>query len=218
MRPPFPTHEYTTFHFSPQHLLSVPCLDSVCPAFAALPPQKGAVSRIDPSAILIKPPLYATHFTSLLSLAFQTQVIEARASTVHIAPLRLHTERRPDLPSTASTASTSFRVHIPGIREDIPKLAIGDKLELRGLFPQQQWVTPEVVEAEVVGLTKSVGYVYLRSNELAMMDLQLPKDVNRAAAYQIRFEVAMEPVCVMQDAVSPIDQLSLAETMVAGED
>jgi hypothetical protein len=84
----------------------------------------------------------------------------------------------------------------------MPKLAIGDKLELRGLFPQEQWVLPEVVEVEVVGLTKSMGYVYLRSEQLAMMDLQLPKDKNRAAAYQITFSPAVMPSCVMQDAVS----------------
>lgn len=195
-RAPFPSPHYAAPYFSPHHLSSRPFLDTIIPDFRNVLPHRGAVARLDPAAILAHPDGYAKHFGALLSLAFQTQIEEARASTVYITPLRLHRD------GLSTSFASTYRVHVSGVREDMPKLAIGDKLELRGLFPQEGWATQDVVEAEVVGLTKALGHVYLRSDQLAMMDLQLPKDKDRAASYQIKFTPAVMPSCVMHDAVS----------------
>lgn len=79
---------------------------------------------------------------------------------------------------------------------------MGDKLEIRGLYSDQKVPSSAAVEAEVVGLTKAQGWVYLRSPYLAELDKCLPRNKNGMAEYQIRFSVSAGPVCVMQDAVS----------------
>lgn len=196
-RRPFPALDYAKDYFAPRHFRSLTMLGKVCASFTSLLPHTGPVARLNAEAILAEPSLYAKHFTSLLSLAFQTQIAEANDSTLYITRLRVHADAR----TSTNNVMTTFRVQIPGVREDMPKLAIGDKLELRGLDPVYKLAKSEVVEAEVVGLTKAIGAVYLKSTHLASIDSQLPKDRHGEASYQIRFAVSVEPVCAMQDAV-----------------
>lgn len=122
-------------------------------------------------------------------------MIEADRATVFCAPLLLHT-----------VANHTFRLHIPGIREDIPRLNLKDRLVLRGLHPNYRVSSPTAIEAEVVGFAKAQGWVYVRSPALAGFDVTLPRTVTKegdsVSHYQITFAISASIVCAMQDAVS----------------
>lgn len=102
----------------------------------------------------------------------------------------------------------TYRVHIPGIREDQPKLFVGDRMLFRGLYPDIQAPSNAEVDAEVVGMQKGAGMVFVRSPQLAELHYSLPKvsipgwEGPAPAVYQIRFLASAHAVCVMQDAVS----------------
>lgn len=101
----------------------------------------------------------------------------------------------------------TFRVQIPGIREDAPRLMIGDRMFLRGLYMNQQLPSQAEVEAEVVGVVKAAGWVYIKSHLLTTLDGSLPKVTPEEAAdqpysmYQIKMMVSTFATCDMQDAV-----------------
>ena len=102
---------------------------------------------------------------------------------------------------TRTAEGGAFRLDIPGIREDAPHLTTGDRLVLRGLYPNLKAPGTLAVETEVVGLVKAKGWVYVRSRYLAEVDGSLPKDKGMAR-YQVQFYVSATPLCEMQDAVS----------------
>jgi hypothetical protein len=155
------------------------------------------VLPLDSSCITSNPRYYAEHYTALLLLVLQAQVEEMERALILMVPLHLHL-----------AADSTYRLHIPGIREDSPHLTIGDRLVLRGLYPDIKAPSSLAVEAEVVGLVKAQGWVYVRSPHLAAMDASLPRVFPKgqknppAAMYQIQFMVAAAPLCAMQDAVS----------------
>ena len=163
------------------------------------------------------PTYYAEHFSVLLSLHLRQQTIEMDQALIYNVPL--HVSPRSD---------HIYRIHIPGIREDTPRLAIGDRLLFRGLY--LDWKAPSLaaVEGEIVGMIKSQGYVFVRSPNLEELDKSLPRlntpsirieaptsDASSGysastergvdappACFQIRFLVNSSAACVMQDAVS----------------
>jgi hypothetical protein len=119
-----------------------------------------------------------------------------------------------------------FKVHLPGIREDSPKLQVGDRLLFRGLIEEYQAGTQEAVETEVVGIVKSQGMVYVRSEYLRVLDDMLPKySIKKkgkngkpdgqafASKYQIQFYASAAPICAMQDAVSTSTSLFCGKLM-----
>jgi hypothetical protein len=118
-----------------------------------------------------------------------------------------------------------YRIQIPGIREDQPRLNNGDHLILRGLYPAQQAASSTSIEAEVVGLVKVAGWVYIKAPQLAQQDANLPKvelvtrngDVEEktlVSMYRVEFKVSASPVCNMQDAVS---YRVLEESIILGD-
>jgi hypothetical protein len=174
---------------------------------------------------------YTTHFTSLLSLHLSALISQASSFTLPIVPLHIH--QQPQLqpqnpshhsPTTADPHSYTYRLQIPGIREDSPKLNTGDRLVLRGLYPDIKRIGDIAVEAEIVGMVKVAGWVYVRSPHLAGLDSSLPAyqvvvdkgdgkvqaqgekgkkgKVEWARMYQVMFQIDSSPICAMQDAVS----------------
>lgn len=162
-------------------------------------PFDGPLLPLDPLRSAIEPHYYAENFTALLSLVLQAQVEEMEKALIHMVPLHVHDQ-----------SGGTYRLHIPGIREDSPRLTIGDRLILRGLYLELRLAGSVAVEAEVVGLVKAKGWVYARAPHLADVDASLPKIVPKgedgpgSAMYQVEFRVSAAPLCTMQDAVSTL--------------
>jgi len=181
----------------------------------------------DPTTIS-QPGYYAWHFSSLLSLNLAAEAAQLEKGVIHCIPVALRPEASKGVGGnkgalnktvTSPPAGAMFAVTIPGIREDAPKLQLGDRLLFRGLDTDHQLASFEAVEAEVVGLVKMRGVVYVRSSHLMELDRVLPKyriaanensdkiqgrkeEETWASKYQIRFYVSAASVCAMQDAVS----------------
>ena len=131
----------------------------------------------------------------------KAQVEDMEKAMIHMVPLHIH------LASNDNTGTT-YRLHIPGIREDSPHLMLGDRLILRGLYPEIKAPASLAVEAEIVGLVKAKGWVYVRAPRLDEINSMLPKvfvkgdTKSLSAMYQVQFKVSASPLCTMQDAVS----------------
>ena len=136
------------------------------------------------------PELYAIRFACLLSYHLLAETENASAAILYQARLRLQ-----------DYGKGTYRVHIPGVREDSPRLNLGDRLVLRGLYPDDKMPSDRAAEAEVVGMAKARGWVYIRSPYLRRLDAALPK-IGEESHYQVEFKVSAAPVCAMQDAVS----------------
>jgi len=174
-------------------------ISTVCPSVLATPPTGRSPPHLDEDKAVSQPAYYAEHFTELLGLHLDAQVKDMHNATIYTLPVGLDLAR----PGT-------YRVHIPGIREDQPKLFAGDRMLFRGLYPDIRAPSNAEVEAEVVGMQKGLGMVFVRSPHLAELHHSLPK-VSIAgwngpppAMYQIRFLASAHSVCMMQDAVSPV--------------
>ncbi|KAK4687921.1 hypothetical protein P7C73_g2188, partial [Tremellales sp. Uapishka_1] len=206
--PPFPSADY------PNEILTASQTHSRLPvipideSILARPPFEGALIPLDPAG----PVSYATHFSNLLSLVLAAQMELMQKATLYQVPL--HPERQ------ARATKDTYRLHIPGIREDSPHLEIGDVLLLRGLYPGLKAPSKVEVEAEVVGLHKAKGWVYIKAPELETIDVSLPKFMVKleskgdlvkgkkeesCSMYQVRFRVSATQLCVMQDAVMVFD-------------
>lgn len=177
----------------------------MCRSLLACPPYRGPARHFEADIARVKPEQYAFHFTALLSLVLQAQIDDMDRALIHSVPLHLH-----------QAAAMTYRLEIPGIREDSPRIAVGDRLVMRGLYPEIHSFSPVAIEVEVVGLVKAKAWVYVKSPDIAALDATLPKsriatdkgDV-WSARYQISFKVSVAPLCAMQDAVSFHDSLNL---------
>jgi len=160
---------------------------------------------------------YASHFSQLLSLNLAREAQILKNGLIHCIAVELSPIR---LGGPNGGNDGIFRVNIPGIREDSPKLQVGDKLLFRGLDTDYQVASAEAVEAEVVGMLKAQGVVFVGSTHLMDLDRVLPKyplNSNKgtqmwASKYQIRFYASTAPACAMQDAVSHFPFFSIAPT------
>ncbi|KAI9634723.1 uncharacterized protein MKK02DRAFT_27881 [Dioszegia hungarica] len=150
LSPPFPSVNY-----APIIPPSTPNLESVCPSLLTSPPFDSPCRPLDSDRAAKDFRYYAQHFTHLLSLHLLAQTIEADGAKVYSTQVTLD-----------PLAKDTFRLHIPGIREDIPRLTLGDRLHLRGLYPLLRAPSQLAVEANVVGLVKAQGYVFVRSPAL----------------------------------------------------
>ncbi|KAK1921912.1 P-loop containing nucleoside triphosphate hydrolase protein [Papiliotrema laurentii] len=214
--PPFPPLGYNPSLLSPiVEVGSIP-LATIHPSILSLPCPVSHLGPLESTKAVSNPTYYAEHFSVLLSLHLRQQTIEMDQALIYNVPL--HVSPRSD---------HIYRIHIPGIREDTPRLAIGDRLLFRGLY--LDWKAPSLaaVEGEIVGMIKSQGYVFVRSPNLEELDKSLPRlntptvrietptiDAGsghsaspergvdaRPACFQIRFLVNSSAACVMQDAV-----------------
>lgn len=178
--PPFPLDTYAPF-VSPLPTFNYPSI-------LAVPPHTEPVGPLDSATAEVNPNYYILHFSQLLSIHLLSQSFEAERAMVYSAPVSI------------DAAQGSFQLHIPGVREDIPRLTPGDRLLMRGLYPTMSAPSQVAVEAEVVGLQKSKGIVYVKSPPLAALDQSLPKSPH--SQYQISFSISATPICRAQDAVS----------------
>lgn len=133
---------------------------------------------------------YVAHFSALLAQSFSAQVEEYRSAKIYDTILE------PDL-----LGDELYAISVPGIREDSPKLAISDKIYLRGLLTIIKQGSPTVSEAEVVGLNKIKGLVYIRSPHIAVDLAYVSRDQQGQLHYQVEFKCSSDAACAMQDAV-----------------
>lgn len=193
---PFPPIDFAHHVYSPFTLAAQNPITRIYDSLLSKPACVDAPPPFDGNKAMSNAQYYAQHFSSLLSLQLGSQIDDVEQLLVHQIPVWV-------VPGTANT----FRVQIPGIREDAPKLMIGDRMFLRGLYIMEQLPSQAEVEAEVVGVVKAQGWVYIRSPHLLELDKSLPRTgpsstAGRPALYQIRIMVSTASSCDMQDAVS----------------
>lgn len=197
----YPDQDYTAAVYPPQHLSGTDFLDAAGDSILTRPPSTGKVWPLT----LDLPPrgTYTEHFTSLLSMSLAADLRRMQESAIPLTAL----EFAPASPHSSPAAS--FRMFVPGVREDSPRLAIGDRMILRimqpGATPTDVIPHPIAVEAEVHGLDKKAGSVYITCPGLsANMPDYLVQHINSGGIrFQVRFLLASDPVCAMQDSVSP---------------
>jgi hypothetical protein len=134
---------------------------------------------------------YRTFFSGLLAQQLRGHIDAMVEAKIHEISLTFEPIRR-----------DVFKIFVPGIREDSPKLAIGDRMMFRPLNPQCHVALPFSVEGEVMGLEKLKGGVYVKSEMLASLDSYVPPDTRGNKKYQVEFKTSTDAVCDMQDAVS----------------
>lgn len=209
--PPFPTDDYCSSIYTTRQIYSPLDISRVCASLLSLPPCTADIQPLDAARVRADPKYYAEHFTALLSLYLSAQVEEMEKALIHMVPLHL-----------PNNADFTYRLQIPGIREDSPRLSIGDRLILRGLDGVARLPSPVAVQVEVIGMMKAQGWVYVRSSHLAAIDAAFPRamtDGVMAAMYQVQFSVSVAPLCAMQDAVSvSYSKVRCADVRHLGED
>jgi hypothetical protein len=138
-------------------------------------------------------PHYQAHWSALLAQHLEGQVQAMAGAKIHEIAIDLDTVN-----------GDTLKIMVPGIREDSPKLNIGDRMMLRPLDTLSQTPAPFVIEVEVVGLDKLKGGIYVRSEHLAYLHSTVPVDLKGNRKYQIEFKASTDNVCDLQDAVSTL--------------
>lgn len=198
----YPDQDYTAAVYPPQHLSGTDFLDVAGDSILTRPPSTGKVSPL--TLDLPVRGKYTEHFTSLLSISLAADLLRMKESAIPLTTL----EFVPTSLIPNSDSAASFKMYVPGVREDSPRLAIGDRMILRimqpGATPTDIIPHPIAVEAEVQGLDKRAGSVYITCPGLSeMMPEYLVQHTKSAGLrFQVRFLLASDPVCFMQDAVS----------------
>ena len=95
-----------------------------------------------------------------------------------------------------------YVLSIPGIREDTPRMFIGDSVFLQGLDTVRKRINGLPVEAEVIGILKAKGEVFVMSPMLPSI-VYTVATADPRCMFQVSFRATAAPVCAMQDAVSP---------------
>ena len=218
--PPFPPTNYTqpVYNSSPAYFGTQ----------LVVPSHRGAANGpLDPVRALHDTGYYAVHFIALLQLVLRSMEADLDRAMLHMTPLnppgaftanphRTPLQTKLPLPGKNGhgerhpKTSDTFSLFVPGIREDYPRVEIGDILLLRGLIPFHKTAMSTDLEAEVVGAIKLKGLVYVRTANLPGYDWQIPRQdrhLNAYAAntssskYQVRFTPSVKPLLAMQDAV-----------------
>jgi hypothetical protein len=134
---------------------------------------------------------YRSHFSALLGQQLEGQVRAMSNAKIHEIAITLD-----------QVNGDTFLIMVPGIREESPKLAIGDRMMLRPLDTMLRVPASCVIEVEVVGLDKPKGGIYVKSGDLAAIHWAVPVDLKGNRKYQLEFMASTDNVCDMQDAVS----------------
>jgi hypothetical protein len=169
----------------------------IMPSVLLSAPSKRALSPISRPVeqVFCAPQLpYADHFCGLLAQQLQGQLqtmVDAKIYEISLTLDRVEQD--------------TFKIIVPGIREDSPKLAIGDRMTFRGLDTINHLASYDLVEAEVVGLDKLKGGIYVKSRNLGYQHSWMPTDQRGETKYQVQFKASTDAYCDMQDAVSVDD-------------
>ena len=171
-------------------------VDKTNPSILACPPSTEALSPLQTPKDRFSSEAaqnYRDHWSALLAQHLEGQVQAMAGAKIHDIAIDLDTVN-----------GDTLKIMVPGIREDSPKLNIGDRMMLRPLDTVSQFPAPFVIEVEVVGLDKLKGGIYVRSEQLAYLHSTVPVDYNGARKYQIEFKASTDNVCDLQDAVSTL--------------
>ncbi|WWC89628.1 uncharacterized protein L201_004553 [Kwoniella dendrophila CBS 6074] len=196
----FPPPHYAAEVFTPKLLSNPLPIAQQCPSLLALPPAQGSAVPFQSSTALSNLDYYAKHFSNLLSLHLSALLENTRQAFLPLTSIQ---------PYPVAGLSNTYRIYVPGIREDSPRLYIGDRMIIRGLYQQYQQASINAIEAEVVGLEKTKSWVYVQSPHLGRLDGDRVASANGAGVVgngfgvrcQIKFLLNVKPVCDMQDAV-----------------
>ena len=167
------------------------------PPKAALSPLQTPVDRLS----LAASEDYSKHFSALLAQQLEGQAQVMLNAKIHEIAVTLD-----------KVNDDTLLIIVPGIREDSPKLNIGDRMVLRPLDTLNSAPAPFVVEVEVVGLDKLKGGIYVKSKHLANIHKYVPVDAKGNRKYQIEFKASTDIVCDQQDAVSSLFSSLTADT------
>ena len=148
---------------------------------------------------------YSRHFSTLLALALEGDAKRLHSAAIYKASLVLHPS-----PTPVDLASRTYRLTIPGIREDFPRLQVGDVVILRGLSETTKSAIYEMIEARVTGMIKIKGWVFVSAPFLGRFDMDVEKAVDPdtyeegVGLYNVTFMASTGEVCTMQNAVSDL--------------
>jgi hypothetical protein len=160
----------------------------------AFPPTTSAPSLEDDADT------YLRHWNALLSL----ELASLQETAGHQKLFRITISQHHTAASRASTsvqAPTTWKVSIPGIREDSPRIQTGDVLLLRGLYPELHTASRCAIEARVTGYIKRDGVIFVEAPELQLQATFLPKTAEGLTEWAVEFRASSEAACVMQNAV-----------------
>ncbi|WVQ66614.1 uncharacterized protein L199_004798 [Kwoniella botswanensis] len=206
--PPFPQPEYAADVFTPKLLSNPLPIKEQCPSILSLIPAKDSSLPLQPKIITYSLDYYAKHFSNLLSLHLSASLEDTTHSSIPSTLIQPY-----PIPGLQNT----YRIHVPGIREDAPRLNIGDRMIVRGLYQRLRQASQNAIEAEVVGLEKAKSWVYVQSPYLGLLDGDIvrsgkgiregnqspgiPAGNESGIRCQIKFLLNVKPICDMQDAV-----------------
>ena len=160
------------------------------------PPPAPPIAKLDPT-VPEDPAKYRQHFTQLLALELSSLQEKARSYKLNLAPLALNKPRSNIVGQLTTTSLGVWTLQAPGIREDAPRIFLGDMVLLRKIDLHQQAAQEYAFEARVIGALKREGKVYVDSDTLWAADQSLI-----AGTYQVEFKVNSQQICLMQNAVS----------------
>ena len=172
-----------------------PKLDDSLVSVLTLPPAEVdegfPVQPLREDRALALPGYYVSHFTHLLSLHLLSLIDEAKKALLFTT----------DLERYEADGPAQYILTVPGVREDTPKLFIGDNVFIRALDTNLKRPIGYRVEAEITGILKREGQVFLRSSSLTEL-VDYVENRGISIIYQAAFKASAVPVCAMQDAVS----------------
>ncbi|KAJ9108959.1 hypothetical protein QFC21_000282 [Naganishia friedmannii] len=151
-----------------------------------------------------KPEAYLSHFTELLALELASLQRKAFSYRLYAADLFLEKPRTRVTGQFTTSTLGVWTIHVPGIREDAPRIFLGDVLLLRRIYPESMVADETVFEVRVIGSLKRDGKVYVDSDILWTL---FNSGVNSTGAYQVEFKVNSQQICLMQDAVKMMSGL-----------
>ncbi|WWD04020.1 hypothetical protein V865_002083 [Kwoniella europaea PYCC6329] len=205
---PFPPPDYAADVFTPKLLSNPLPIKEQCPSILSLIPAKGPSLPLQPKITTYSLDYYAIHFSNLLSLHLSALLNDTTHSSIPFTLIQPH-----PIPGLQNT----YRIHVPGIREDAPRLNIGDRMIIRGLYQRLRQASQNSIEAEVVGFEKAKSWVYVQSPYLGLLDGDIvksgkgirqgnqspgiPAGNGSGIRCQIKFLLNVKPICDMQDAV-----------------
>lgn len=197
--PEEPPVEYAT------DFLSLPLLKSPHPDYRET---KSILSLPAYPADLAVPPLednpdaYLRHWDALLSLELASLQEAAARQKLFRIKLSKHAAAGAAHRPAGPGAPITWKVSIPGIREDAPRILVGDLLILRGLYPELHTAARCAIEARVTGYIKRDGTVFVEAPDLEIQAAVLSQHApTTSIEWVVEFRASSEPSCIMQNAV-----------------
>lgn len=184
----------------PSSLAEVPYPHKYCnaPSILANPAPNSPPTFNGKIKVPERPEAYLSHFTDLLALELASLQQKAFSYRLYAADLFLEKPRTRVTGQFTTSTLGVWTIHVPGIREDAPRIFLGDVLLLRRIYPESMVADETVFEVRVIGSLKRDGKVYVDSDILWTM---FNSGVNSAGVYQVEFKVNSQQICLMQDAV-----------------